>query len=129
MDDKVWRVIMHQSNNNNCGVLDSFKFHFRLSQALDTDAAINNIMDSVHAVRDENEHVGFVEALDQALRKFKFVIKSALKNNRRKEEETDDGESCSTEAYGMNIWELLLDESTEDDEDLFKKLRLYILFC
>ena len=52
-------------------------------------------MDSVHAVRDENEHVGFKESFDQALRKRKFLIKRVLK---REEADNDAG------AYGMDIW-------------------------
>ena len=120
MDDKVWRVIMHQSDNNDCCVLDSFKFYFRLSQALDHDPTVENIMDSVRTVRDENGHVGFKKSSDQTLSKRKFLIKRALK---REEADND------AETYDMNIWKLLLAESAEDGKDVFKQLRLYILFC
>ena len=30
MDDKVWRVIVRWSDDNDCGVLDSFKFLFSI---------------------------------------------------------------------------------------------------
>ena len=70
MDGKVRRVILHQSDDNDSSILDSFKFYIRLSQSLDTDATIGKIMDSVHAVRDENEHIGFKEALDDVLKLF-----------------------------------------------------------
>ena len=76
-------------------------------------------MDSVHAIRDENEHVGFKEALDDALKKRNFFIKRTLKNNNKEETDSgDDTDSCSTETYDMNIWKLLLDGSIEDGENI-----------
>ena len=44
MDDKVWRMIVHRSNDNDCGVLDYFKLFFQLSQAFDSDPTIYKML-------------------------------------------------------------------------------------
>ena len=67
-DDSVWHTIKFWAGDHDCSLLDSFKFFFRLSRALDHDATIEKIMDSVHSIRDGSDFViGFKTALDCAL--------------------------------------------------------------
>ena len=52
MKRKVWRVIVHWGNSNDCSnALDAFKFFFRFNRALDHDATIEKIM--VNSAGDE----------------------------------------------------------------------------
>ena len=50
MNRKVWRVILHWGDNNDCcsDVLDSFKYFCKFTQDLDDYSTIEKIMNSVH---------------------------------------------------------------------------------
>ena len=67
MDTGVWHAIAFQANENGTSLLVSFKLFFQLAEAIDHDATIKQIMDTVYAIRDEDGHIGFKEALDHAL--------------------------------------------------------------
>ena len=66
------------AEGHDCSLVDAFKFFFRLTWALDHDAAIEKIMDTLHAIRDENE-INFKTALEHAMEKRKFLIQRMLK--------------------------------------------------
>ena len=80
IDQKVWRVIIHWGDNNNCcsDVLDAFKYFCKFTQALDQDSTIETIMDSVHTIRNGDDSIGFEEALNRALMKHKYLIYRTL---------------------------------------------------
>ena len=89
MNRKIWRVILHWSNNNDgSDVLDAFKFFYEFTQALDHDSTIEKIMDSVHTFRNNNNCIGFKEALNKALMKHKYLICRTLEED--SEESSDD---------------------------------------
>ena len=103
INQKVWRVILHWRDNNDCcsDVLDAFKYFCKFTQALDHDSTIKKIMDSVHAIRVDDDSMGFKEALDKALMKHKHLICRELEG-----EGSSDGESD-----GINFWKELHEES------------------
>ena len=57
INQKVWRVILHWGDNNDCcsDVLDAFKYFCKFIQALDQDSTIEKIMDSVQTIRHRRE--------------------------------------------------------------------------
>ena len=78
MDAGVWHTIAFQANENGTSLLVSFKFFFQLTEAIDHDATIKHIMDTVYAIRDEDGHIGFKEALGPCLGKTKlFDVENA----------------------------------------------------
>ena len=119
---KVWRVVVHWANSNEGrNALDAFKYFFRFSRALDHDATIEKIMDSVHAFRDEDD-IGFKEALNRALKKRKYLVYRALREQSNEESSHNQSDD---ELGEINIWK----EMKSDDGDIFEDLRKHILFC
>ena len=124
----VWHTITFTAKSHNCSLLASFKFYFQLCRALDHDATIEKIMDTVHAIRDENDHaIGFKTALERALEKRKFLIQQRLWENTKKEEGDTDTDDNQTETGDLNVWKLLSDElekenDSDEPQEVFKEI-------
>ena len=115
MDAGVWHTIALYTEENGISLLVSFKFFFQLAEAIDHDATIKGIMDTVYAIRDDDD-ISFKEALDHALEKRKFLIWKTLKDN----------ESSTVEH--LNVWKMISDEMKEHTLDEASRiLRCYIL--
>ena len=126
MNRKVWRVIVHWGKSNDCNnAFDAFKFFFRFNQALDHDAIIEQLMDSVHGFRDDG--ISFKESLARALKKRKYLIYKAVRRREQgsDEESSSDEQQSDDESGDMDIWE----ELCRSDGDILETLRKYILFC
>ena len=73
MDNKMWRVLGHDSCVKNCSVFKSFKYYVRLCRMLDHDKTYKEVMKTVQKARDEDD-MGFKEALDYAVHKRRNLI-------------------------------------------------------
>ena len=82
----------------------------------------SSCFDSVRIFRD-NENIGFKEALNRALKKRKYLVYRALREQPSDEESSD--EQSDDESGKINIWK----ELKSDDGDIFEDLRKHILFC
>ena len=82
----IWGII-----NNEAGtvdqILETAKRKIKFCRALKRDCTIEAIRNTMDSVREKEETMGFEEALDYALDKRKFLIRSILK--KRAEEEED----------------------------------------
>ena len=119
MDAGVWHTIAFQANENGTSLLVSFKFFFQLTEAIDHDATIKQIMDTVYAIRDEDGHIGFKEALGHALEKQNFLMWKTLKDN----------ESTVDKVEHFNVWKMISNEMEEHTlDEAFRILRCYLTF-
>jgi hypothetical protein len=115
MDAGVWHSIAFHAEEN-AGLLVSFKFFFQLAEAVDHDATIKKVMDTVCAIRDDDV-IGFKEALDHALEKRKFLIWKTLKDN-----------AAADKVEHFNVWKMISSEMKEHTlDEAFRILRCYIL--
>ena len=118
MDSGVWYTIAFQANENGTSLLVSFKFFLKLAEAIDHDATIKQIMDTVYANGDEDGHIGFKEALDHALEKRKVLMWKTLKDN----------ELTVDKVEHFNVWKMISNEMEEQTlDEAFRILWCYIL--
>ena len=110
-DWNIWDAITNWFIKSDADALDGFRYWFKFCNQLENDPTIVKIMETLHALRDEDESLDFKEALHLALMKRKYLIYETLK---------------AFKAEG--IWKILLQEP-DNGLDVFQLLTKYILAC
>ena len=74
----VWKTIADWCLKNEIDALDGFKYWFEFCKRLDNDSTIQKIMETVHALRDDDQTLTFKDVLQYGLIKRKYLIYETL---------------------------------------------------
>jgi len=86
----VWKVITDEADEEDGGVLESFKRNVLFCRSLKRDETYQAVINTLEKAKDDDE-MDFEEALDYAVDKRKFIIYRSAKEAEQVQEEEADG--------------------------------------
>ena len=88
----VWKVITNEADDDDGGVLESFKRNVMFCRALKLDETYQAVINTLEKAK-VDEEMGFAEALDYAVDKRKFLINRSANEADQVQREEEEGEA------------------------------------
>ena len=88
----VWKVITNEADDDDGGVLESFKRNVMFCRALKLDETYQAVINTLEKAK-VDEEMGFAEALDYAVDKRKFLINRSADEAEQVQREEEEGEA------------------------------------